>query len=50
MKTNEELVIEFAKAWNNLDTCYIRDLLAEDFHYASQWVFAEIENNTNSKK
>lgn len=47
MKTNKELVIEFAKAWNNLDSSYISDLLAEDFHYASQWVFAEIENKTD---
>lgn len=47
MKTNKELVIEFAKAWNNLDASYVYDLLAEDFHYASQWVFAEIENKTD---
>ncbi len=44
MMTHEELVIEFAKTWNNLDSSYIRELLAPDFHYASQWVFSEIES------
>lgn len=47
MKTNKELVIEFAKTWNNLDTSYIRELLIDDFKYASQWVFSEIENKTD---
>tara|TARA_B110000285_G_C14985045_1_gene543361 strand:- start:632 stop:1054 length:423 start_codon:yes stop_codon:yes gene_type:complete len=44
MQTNKELVIEFGKTWNNLDSSFIRDLLIQDFHYASQWVFSEIEN------
>lgn len=34
-----ELLMEYAKAWNNLDTSYIKDLLHEDFEYTSQWVF-----------
>ncbi len=44
MKTDKELVIEFAKVWNNLNSSYIKGLLAEDFHYSSQWVFSDIEN------
>ena len=44
MKSNKELVTEFAKSWNHLDSSFIRDLLVPDFHYASQWVFDEIKN------
>ena len=50
MQTNKELVIEFGKTWNNLDSSFIRDLLIQDFHYASQWVFSEIENKKDYLK
>lgn len=50
MRTHEELVTEFAKTWNNLDSSYIHDLLAKDFHYSSQWVFNEINNNEDYLK
>jgi len=29
---------------NTLDASHLEPLLADDFHYASQWVFAEIES------
>ncbi len=44
MKNDKELVIEFAKTWNNLDSSYIRDLLTKEFNYTSQWVFDELKN------
>jgi len=44
MKTEKELVIDFAKTWNNLDISFIQDILLNDFHYSSQLVFKEIEN------
>lgn len=34
-----ELLIEYAKCWNNLDVSYIEDLLDDDLEYTSQWVF-----------
>ena len=34
-----ELLIEYAKAWNELDISYIKPILAKDFTYTSQWVF-----------
>lgn len=34
-----ELLIEFAKSWNNLDVSYIEDYLDEDLEYTSQWIF-----------
>jgi len=38
-----------AYAWmiNTLDTSHLEPLLAEDFHYASQWVFSEITSKTD---
>tara|TARA_R110001592_G_scaffold237306_3_gene496117 strand:+ start:21200 stop:21583 length:384 start_codon:yes stop_codon:yes gene_type:complete len=50
MLTNKELVIEFAKAWNNLDSSFISELMDEDFHYASQWVMNEIDNKSEYLK
>jgi len=32
----------YARMMNTLDVKHIEPLLAEDFHYSSQWVFAEI--------
>jgi hypothetical protein len=29
---------------NTLDASHLEPLLADDFHYASQWVFAEMES------
>lgn len=43
-RTHKELVFEYAKAFNNLDSSFIKHLLVEDFHYASQWVFDEIQS------
>lgn len=34
-----ELLIEYAKAWNNLDVSYLYNILDDDFEYNSQWVF-----------
>jgi hypothetical protein len=34
-----ELLIEYVKAWNNLDTSYLENILSDDFAYTSQWVF-----------
>lgn len=34
-----ELLIEYAKCWNNLDISYIVDILNDDLEYTSQWVF-----------
>ena len=42
--TNQDIVTEYAKAYNNLNAVYIKEHLAEDFKYASQWVFEEIES------
>ncbi len=32
----------YARMMNTLDVNHIEPLLADDFHYSSQWVFAEI--------
>jgi hypothetical protein len=34
-----ELLITYAKAWNRLDTEFLKPILADDFEYTSQWVF-----------
>jgi hypothetical protein len=34
-----ELLYEYCKCWNNLDTKYLESILAEDVQYDSQWVF-----------
>lgn len=33
-----ELLIEYAKCWNNLDIFYIMELVDDDLEYTSQWV------------
>lgn len=45
--TEKHLLIQLAKTWNNLDISFIENLLAEDFIYESQWVFAPIQGNGN---
>lgn len=42
--TTEAALRAYAKMINTLDASHLTHLLAEDFHYASQWVFAEIES------
>lgn len=42
-----ELLIEYAKAWNNLDASYLENLMAEDFIYESQWVFTPMLGRLN---
>lgn len=37
-----ELLIEYAKCWNNLNISYIVDILDDDLEYTSQWVFETI--------
>ncbi len=44
MLTEKDAAIAFAKAWNNLDCSEFLQLLAEDAHYASQYVFNELES------
>lgn len=40
----EQALRAYAEMMNTLDVSHLEPLLAEDFHYASQWVFAEIES------
>ena len=42
--TEKDAATAFARAWNRLDCREFLELLAEDAHYASQWVFNEMEN------
>ena len=42
--TPEDALRAFAAMMNTLDVSRLEPLLADDFHYASQWVFAEIES------
>lgn len=42
--TERDAAEAWARAYNLLDAAEIAPLLAEDVHYASQWVFEEIEN------
>lgn len=44
--TKEQALRAYASMMNTLDVSRLEPLLAEDFHYASQWVFAEIESRT----
>lgn len=37
-----ELLIEYAKSWNNLDVSYVENYLADDLVYTSQWVMSSI--------
>jgi hypothetical protein len=45
--TEEYLLIQLAKTWNNLDISFIEHFLAEDFTYESQWVFSPIHGKDN---
>jgi hypothetical protein len=42
--TAEEALRAYATMMNTLDASCLEPLLADDFHYASQWVLAEIES------
>ena len=42
--TKEQALWAYATMMNTLDTSCLVPLLADDFHYSSQWVFAEIES------
>ena len=44
--TVEHALRAYATMMNTLDASQLEPLLADDFHYASQWVFAEIESKT----
>jgi hypothetical protein len=44
--TAEGALRAYATMMNTLDASYLEPLLADDFHYASQWVFAEIESKS----
>lgn len=44
--TEEQALRAYATMMNTLDASQLEPLLADDFHYASQWVFAEIESKT----
>ncbi len=41
--TEKDASIAYAKAWNTLDCSEFLTLLDENAHYASQWVFEELE-------
>ena len=47
MMTEEGLIKELAKAWNNLNVSFIENLLVDDFRYASQWVLEEMKGKDN---
>jgi hypothetical protein len=47
MMTEEDLIKELAKAWNNLNVSFIENLLIDDFRYASQWVVEEMKGKDN---
>lgn len=42
--TEEGALREYAAMMNTLDPLKLKGLLADDFKYSSQWVFAEIES------
>lgn len=42
-----ELLIAYARAWNNLDTSYLHEILDENFEYNSQWVFETMHGKDN---
>lgn len=44
--TAEEALRAYAAMMNTLDASHLEPFLADDFHYASQWVFAEIESKS----
>jgi hypothetical protein len=44
LRTEGQAAPAFATAWNRLEPEAFLNLLAEDAHYASQWVFSELES------
>jgi ADP-ribosylglycohydrolase len=44
--TEEDALHAYARMMNTLDVSHLEALLDDDFHYASQWVFAEIESKS----
>lgn len=42
--TTEQALRAYATMINTLDVSHLEPLLADDFHYASQWVFDEIRS------
>jgi len=38
-----QLLMEYAKCWNNLDVSYIEPYLDENLEYTSQWVFETMQ-------
>ena len=42
MLTKKKALVAYAKMLNSFSVSHLEPLLAEDFHYASQWVFEEI--------
>ena len=42
--TAEQALQAYATMMNTMDVSHLEPLLADDFHYAFQWVFAEIES------
>ena len=44
MLTNEDALRAYASMMNTFDASHIEPLLSDEFHYASQWVFAEIKS------
>lgn len=45
--TPDQAAHAYAMALNTLDTTPLEPLLADDFHYASQWVFEEITSKAD---
>lgn len=48
--TAEQALRAYATMMNSLDASHLAPWLADDFHYASQWVFAEIESKNDYLK
>lgn len=46
LKSEKELVTEYAKAFNHLDIKFIKDIVDDDFYYTSHKVYGEM----NGKK
>jgi len=44
--TEKDAAIAYARAWNRLDCSDFLELLDENAHYASQWVFEELEGKS----
>jgi len=42
--TEKDAAIAYARAWNRLDCSEFLKLLDKNVHYASQWVFEELES------